>query len=197
MPIYVLRFFFVVIFFFGFCLSGAEAGKLFPPANDFVCAAGMVLIWNAQKGEVDCVPTLSGVTVACGSNQVLVGFEGDLLDPNNTHPSCLTLPTCGADQFLTYSNGKLSCASPTIPDCPSNDTLAFTNGEFVCKHIALPTCTTGQYLTSTDGATLVCSSLDTCQPNWTTTSVGACSATCGGGSEPIGSVGRLRPHSDC
>ena len=168
------------------CLvSEARAGQLFPPANEAACGTGTVLAWNAAEGAVDCVPALSGITVQCASNQALVSFQGDFSDPANNHQVCLTIPTCTSNQFLTFSGNQFSFSGLDIPNCPSNAALNYSNGAFVCKSLALPVCTTGQYLTSNDGATFVCSSLDTCQPNWTTTSIGNCSATCGGGTENI------------
>ncbi len=46
-------------------LSPAHAGQLFPPANVASCVNGTVLAWNAEKGEVECVPALTGISVAC------------------------------------------------------------------------------------------------------------------------------------
>jgi hypothetical protein len=174
---------FIVFLSVLFCLgqAPAQAGQLFPPDNEASCSPGTVLIWNAQKGSVDCVPALSNITVQCAANQVLVSFQGDSSDPTQNHTSCLTLPQCASNQFLTFSNGQFSCAGLNIPACQNNTTLNYANGAFSCQPLSLPACRTGQYLTSTDGATFVCSSLDTCTPNWTNVSVGPCSAACGGG----------------
>ena len=159
----------------------AQAGQLFPPSNELACIVGTVLAWNADQGAVECVPALSGINVSCAGNQVLVSFQGDPTDPSNNHQVCMTLPTCLANQFLTYNNKKFSCVG--LPDCQGNTTMSFDTGSssFICKPFALPVCTAGQYLTSLDGATFTCSSLDTCMPNWTNVSASACSASCGGG----------------
>lgn len=161
----------------------AGAGVLFPPQDPMAtgCQLGTVLIWNPGKGEVDCSPPLSNISITCPQGQAMVCFSGDPQNPKANHESCLQVPTCIASQTLNFVNNAFTCQDLTFPSCPPNTSLQYANGKYVCQPLALPVCTAGQYLTSLDGATFVCSQLDTCQPNWTNISTGSCSATCGGG----------------
>lgn len=173
--------------------SSARAGQLFPPENAngaTSCPNSGVLTWS--NNAVICVDPTPGVgaspsqSVSCTGGQMITAIS-------NGVATCSAIPTCTSSTVLTFTttNGVpgFTCTSVAqalnIPNCAANTALDFTNGAFTCKPIALPVCTTGQYLTSYDGATFVCTSLDTCSPNWTTTGVGQCTTSCGGGLQSI------------
>lgn len=158
------------------CLSAlatpAQAGQMFPPINVGAavnsCPSGMVLGWapdQAGSGSVYCVNPTPGVTVSCPAGQVSV-----MTGIQSGTASCVPLPaSCDTtNSFLTY--------------VPPRGTAAY--GSFTCSSLVLPVCVAPSFLTSNDGRTFTCSG-PVCTPNWTNTTVGACSAPCGGGEQSV------------
>ncbi len=95
-----------------FCLSSAQAGRLFPPDN---CVAGKVstLAWSGkEKDNVTCLSV-----PACAGGESL----------NFTGTSFVCAPVCESGQSLVLSKGVFSCCSPSttkqnVQSCPSGET---------------------------------------------------------------------------
>jgi hypothetical protein len=97
----------------------AKAGQLFPPENigqnpNVVCPHGMVLDWTGNA--VTCTDPTPGVSVSCPSGQLMTAITYG-------RPTCVpqvTVPNCGANQYVTANGATFSCANlPASPDQPS------------------------------------------------------------------------------
>ena len=92
----------------------------------------------------------------------------------------------GGSQSSSSSNAPTSQDSQVFPPAgctPTNSLIAWTgSGNTYCTKASYPVCQTGEFLTF-NGTSLSCVDPSICTSNWTTTSTGTCSATCGGGTQ--------------
>lgn len=137
---------------------------------------------HASQSETTVFPpkTPAGATCPAGETTVLAWNNG-----------AATTYCLGSDEIRDLAIPDQTSAQVilqrALPGCAVGEHVVKTETGFSCeKAINLPICTDKQYLWS-DGKALSCRDFETkvCTPNWVTTGVGTCSASCGGGVQDV------------